>query len=66
MPSLVPVRVAKDSSPPGWGDPLSGPECTNLKTQRQKKSSAAQPKTGPTFSPESVMENSRHSDQLNE
>lgn len=35
MPSLVPVRVAKDSSPPGWGDPLSGPECTNLKIHKR-------------------------------
>lgn len=30
MPSRVPVRVAKNSSVPEWGDPRSGPECTRL------------------------------------
>ena len=31
MPSRVPVRVAKDSSVPRWGDPpRSGPEWTSL------------------------------------
>lgn len=30
IPNLVPVRVAKDNSPPGCGEPLSGPEWTSL------------------------------------
>ncbi len=37
IPNLVPVRVAKHNSPPGCGEPLSGPECTSLRLKTQDK-----------------------------
>lgn len=37
IPCLVPVRVAKDRSTPGWGSPFPGPEWTNLFREREKE-----------------------------